>query len=229
MRAAHRRSTGRGRLALTVSAVGLTLVVGGAAVARVAEDASLPGRAPAQRQADVPAYVVEPAVRFEAVVPPGPSRTRPLPRVTGVPRRLVVPRLGVDAPVVDVGAARRVLLPPDDPQVLGWWRGGARPGEPRGSTLITGHTVSSGGGAFDDLDRLGRGDRVRVRTTAGVVGYVVERTVVFRKGRLARQARKVFSQAVPGRLVLVTCADWNGSAYLSNTVVFARPAGGRRG
>jgi hypothetical protein len=28
---------------------------------------------------------------------------------------------------------------------------------------------------------------------------------------------------VPGRLVLVTCEDWNGARYLSNVVVIATP------
>jgi hypothetical protein len=36
----------------------------------------------------------------------------------------------------------------------------------------------------------------------------------------------VFSQDVPGRLVLITCEDWNGSVYLSNTVVLADPLPG---
>jgi hypothetical protein len=33
----------------------------------------------------------------------------------------------------------------------------------------------------------------------------------------------VFAQDVPGRLVLVTCEDWDGSGYLSNAVVIATP------
>jgi LPXTG-site transpeptidase (sortase) family protein len=141
----------------------------------------------------------------------------------GVPERLLVPRLGVDAPVVGIDAPGGVLLPPDDPQMLGWWRAGARPGAGRGSALITGHTVSSGGGAFDDLETLVAGDRVRVRTAAGVVDYEVTGVSIYRKATLARDAARVFSQSVPGRLVLITCEDWNGSAYLSNAVVFAEP------
>lgn len=88
---------------------------------------------------------------------------------------------------------------------------------------MTGHTVSSGGGAFDDLETLEPGDRVRVRTPEGAVRYRVTETVIYRKASLARHAEDVFSQEVPGRLVLVTCEDWNGSVYLSNAVVFAEP------
>jgi len=141
-----------------------------------------------------------------------------------VPQRIVVPRLGVDAPVIGIDAPEGVLLPPDDPQTLGWWRSGAQPGAARGSALVTGHTVSSGGGAFDDLETLEAGDRVRVRTTAGVIGYEVTGVTIYRKASLAEDAARVFSQTVPGRLVLITCEDWNGSTYLSNAVVFAEPA-----
>jgi len=129
----------------------------------------------------------------------------------------------VDAPVVGIDAPGGVLLPPDDPQVLGWWRSGARPGAAAGSAPVTGHTVSSGGGAFDDLETLEPGDRVRVRTTRGVIDYQVTGVTIYRKAGLAEDAARVFSQTVPGRLVLVTCEDWNGTTYLSNAVVFAEP------
>ena len=49
---------------------------------------------------------------------------------------------------------------------------------------------------------------------------------VYDKGRLAGAAERVFSQEVPGRLVLITCEDWDGSAYRSNVVVHAVPAAG---
>jgi hypothetical protein len=34
---------------------------------------------------------------------------------------------------------------------------------------------------------------------------------------------QLFSQSGPGRLVLVTCEDWNGEVYLRNRVVVATP------
>jgi hypothetical protein len=51
----------------------------------------------------------------------------------------------------------------------------------------------------------------------------VRRVAVYAKGSLARQAERLFSQDVPGRLVLITCEDWDGSRYLSNVVVTATP------
>lgn len=142
----------------------------------------------------------------------------------GLPQRIVIPALGVRAPVRPIGADDGVLTPPDDPTQAGWWRAGARPGALRGSAVITGHTVSTGGGVFDDLERLRRGDAVTVATADGErLGFVVDDVASYRKAALARHAQRLFSQSAPGRLVLVTCEDWNGRVYLSNEVVTAVP------
>lgn len=178
---------------------------------------SAPGTtAPPLTVPEVQSYDVAPDVEIESAEP----APRPAP-APGVPRRLVVPVLGVDAPVVPISAPGGVLLPPSDPQMLGWWRDGAKPGAARGGALITGHTVSSGGGAFDDLETLRRGDEVRVRTADRVLRYEVTGVRIYRKARIARDAEQLFSQTVPGRLVLITCEDWNGSFYESNAVIFA--------
>lgn len=154
------------------------------------------------------------------------ARIRP-----GYPDRVIVPSLDVDAPVLPITAPDRTLVPPADPQVLGWWADGAQPGAATGSALVVGHTVHSGGGALDDLETLGEGDQVLVRSTRTEDGegalrtmeYVVETVRVYRKGRLAERAAELFSQEVDGRLVLLTCEDWDGSRYLSNVVVTALP------
>lgn len=151
-------------------------------------------------------------------------RALPAPSRPGAPLRVVVPALRIDAPVDPVAAPGGTLTPPADPTRLGWWAGGARPGD-RGSVLVAGHTVNGGGGALDDLERLRRGDRVVVRTRTGTTGYAVVGVQVLDKGELARRAQQLFDQAVPGRLVLVTCEGWDGRAYRSNVVVTARPRG----
>lgn len=141
----------------------------------------------------------------------------------GAPRRLVIPELDVDAPVLPIRAPNRTLTPPSDPQQLGWWSDGARPGDERGSALVTGHTVSTGGGALDDLETVEPGDRVTVRTVKSKLTYVVRTVRIYEKGALARKAARLFSQEVSGRLVVITCEDWDGSQYLSNVVVVAEP------
>jgi LPXTG-site transpeptidase (sortase) family protein len=228
-----RHAAQRGGLALTASALGLALVVGGVAVGagwvgsdsppQSGPEAMEPRQAPADRL--LPAR----APRAQAPTTAPAAKTDTLPRPArlaeaGPPSRVVVPKLGIDVPVVGIEAPGGVLTPPDDPQVLGWWHAGAVPGARRGSALITGHTVSSGGGALDDLEILERGDRATVRTRHGSIDYRVGRVEIFRKATLAQEAARVFSQQVPGRLVLITCEDWNGTAYESNVVVTARPA-----
>ena len=139
----------------------------------------------------------------------------------GAPSVLEVPSLGVYAPVIGIGAANGILQPPDDPQTLGWWSAGAAPGAAQGGALITGHTVSTGGGAFDNLETLTTGDSVRVRTQRGVIDYAVTGVTIYPKASLAADAGRVFNQSGPGRLVLITCEDWNGTGYDSNAIVFA--------
>ena len=191
-------------------------------------------------------FVIEPGVRIEAVAPVEPRSTlKAVPRArpgvvagpsqvappvaepvgaapaAGAPTGLEVPSLGVNVPVIGIGVTDGILQPPSDPQTLGWWSAGAAPGAAQGSALITGHTVSTGGGAFDNLETLDTGDAVRVRTARGLIEYAVTGVTIYRKASLAADAERVFSQSGPGRLVLITCEDWNGTGYDSNAIVFA--------
>lgn len=141
----------------------------------------------------------------------------------GPPARIVVASLGIEARVVPIASEGTTLDPPANPQLLGWWSGGARAGAARGTALVTGHTVHDGGGAMDDLEQLRRGAPIRVVTPRGSIRYVAKSVKVLDKAAMARQAPRLFSQTVRGRLVLVTCEDWDGSGYRSNVVVTARP------
>ncbi len=127
------------------------------------------------------------------------------------------------APVLAIDAVHAALTPPSDASTVGWWSGGALPGSKRGSAVITGHTVHNGGGAFDNLGKLVPGSVVRVSTARGQLSYRVATVATYRKATLAKRAAQLFDQSVRGRLVLVTCEDWNGEVYLSNVVVVALP------
>jgi LPXTG-site transpeptidase (sortase) family protein len=139
------------------------------------------------------------------------------------PSTVVVPALGVRAAVDPIDVVDGALTPPTDPRRVGWWAGGARPGAPRGTAVVTGHTVADGGGAFDRLDALAPGADVVVTSGGRDVRYAVVSVRVLDRAALARRHRSVFRQDGPGRLVLVTCEDWDGTAYRSNVVVVARP------
>ncbi len=185
------------------------------------------GKSPSERVGTSPAPTVDPTPGTPSAASAPRSGAaeshRALPGA-GRPRSVVVRSLGIDAPVVPIATEGTALDPPDDPQVLGWWSGGAHVGAARGSALVTGHTVNAGGGAMDDLERVRRGAEVRVLTTGGSVRYVVESVRVLDKDTLARRAQDLFSQEAAGRLVLVTCEDWDGTGYRSNVVVTAVPA-----
>jgi LPXTG-site transpeptidase (sortase) family protein len=143
----------------------------------------------------------------------------------GAPRSIHIGRLGITSSVLPIHVAGSALMPPSDPDVLGWWADGARPGDPRGSVLVTGHTVSTGGAALDRLEELRPGDAVTVRTRRDTVEYAVRRVAIIDKGLVSQRARRLFDQEVPGRLVLVTCGEWDGTRHRSNVVVTAQPVG----
>lgn len=177
--------------------------------------------APGSTPADLTADPGPTATTRSAVEPPREVRA---PWRPGAPRRVTIPALAVDAPVVPVGAPGGTLVPPADAGVLGWWAPGAPAGAARGSTLVAGHTVHDGGGALDDLEQVRPGDTVVVRTGSDRVTYRVRAVRTLAKSALARRSSQLFAQDVPGRLVLVTCEDWDGSGYRSNVVVTAVPA-----
>lgn len=154
----------------------------------------------------------------------------PIPLYTNLtpssPVRLVIPALGLHAPIVPVTVVDSVLDPPRDPMLVGWWKASAEPGRRQGQTVITGHTVHTGGGAMDRIDTLKPGQRVEVITREGTMRYAVTRVSILDKDEVATQAAALFGQDTGGgRLVLVSCDQWNGTYYESNVVVFGEPLG----
>lgn len=133
-----------------------------------------------------------------------------------------IPRIDTHPPVVAITSdADRVLLPPRDPLLGGWWRDGARPGDEYGSVVIVGHAVESGESAFNDIPELEIGDAIYLRGDGVEQWYRVSAVDVMPRADLAADAEDIFAQDVPGRLVIVTCDDWDGTAFRSNVVVTA--------
>ncbi|KQT89337.1 hypothetical protein ASG49_16290 [Marmoricola sp. Leaf446] len=172
-------------------------------------------------------------VGFGAVLPSGAAAPagdfRPL-SSPAKPTRLVVPALGVRAPITPIEVSPSgVLDPPADVDVVGWWKRSVRPGATRGQTVLTGHTVHTGGGVLDRLGELRPGQVVRVVTPRGAMVYRTTRVVTLSKAELAERSKALFGQdRRQTRLVLITCTDWNGTDFESNVVAFARPLGVRQ-
>ncbi|MFA6299694.1 MAG: class F sortase [Nocardioides sp.] len=141
------------------------------------------------------------------------------------PDRLVVPAISLDAPLVPIEVKQDGSLdPPSDTDIVGWWQRSAHPGQMPGQTVITGHTVHTGGGVMNELGDLQRGEEVEVHDDGRVVTYRVTEVFVYTREEVAANAQGLFGQDRPGgRLVLVTCTDWNGSSYDSNIIVYGEP------
>jgi len=154
-----------------------------------------------------------------------PAATVPLPIGRARPRFVVVPALGVKAPVEPMSVVDGVLTPPSPATTVGWWDRSARPGSSRGTVVVAGHTVHEGGGAFDALGTLQPGDRATLRTAGARVHYTVRKVVTYDRETLAQKSSQIFRQRGRPRLILITCEDWDGTAYRSNTVVYAVPLG----
>lgn len=160
---------------------------------------------------------------------PAPQKTSSRATLEPIPRAApVVPEdlhlWKFDAPVVPLHLQGNALVPPSDPSTLGWW--GRRAGAAQGTTLLTGHTVHTGGGELDDLELTPVGS---VATVSGFRYRVVSVSIIS-KAALARRAPALFSQNGNPRLVLVTCEGYNWSTghYADNVVVVGKPISGPR-
>lgn len=164
------------------------------------------------------------------VIPNAPSLAAPgyhdLPSAAA-PVRLVVPSLHIDAPIVPIEVtADATLDPPSNPQEVGYWKRSAKPGSLTGQTVITGHTVHTGGGQMDHLGSIRQGATIKIVTPAGTMWYRETQVVVYSKAQLSKHAEELFGQhRQHNRLVLITCTGWTGTEYTSNVVVFATPLG----
>jgi len=97
----------------------------------------------------------------------------PTPQVTPVSNaplaRLVIPKIGVDAPVVTLGVdSQGVMQSPKSAFEVGWYDFTAQPGT-GGNAVFSGHVdfASVGAAVFWNLRQLGPGDLVEVRLADG--------------------------------------------------------------
>ena len=145
------------------------------------------------------------------------------------PEMLIVPEIKLRAPILPIEIAPDgVLTPPSDVHDVGWWKRSAQPGATSGQTLVTGHTVHTGGGVMNRLGDLRPGSLIQIRTPRGTVDYEATKVFVYTKAEVAEHANELFSQDRKKiRLVLVTCTGWTGHDYTSNIIVFADQLGVR--
>lgn len=157
---------------------------------------------------------------------PAPATATPSPVIAAVadPTRVVIPGLGLDEPLIDLGlAADGAMEVPVDYDEVGWFTGGGRPGGP-GPTVIAAHVDSPTGPAvFQRLDEVAVGDVVEVHDAEGRVhAYRVTETADYPKAQFP--TARVFGATARDELRVITCGgifDRDAGSYLDNRVVFA--------
>lgn len=142
----------------------------------------------------------------------------------GLPVRLKIPKIKVDAAVEYVGLTpQRAMDAPRAPGNVGWFDLGVRPGED-GSAVIAGHYGWKNGkaAAFDGLNKLRKGDKIYIVDSRGITLAFVVREV--RMYDQKANAPEVFDSADgKAHLNLITCeGSWNRfqKSYSSRRVVF---------
>ncbi|MFD7392128.1 class F sortase [Streptomyces sp. NPDC059852] len=172
--------------------------------------------------------------RTTAATPaPRPARTSVAPRTLPRSRatRIVIPYIGVDADLMDLGldSERRLTTPPEDkPELAGWYTDGPSPGEP-GTAVAVGHLdTNTGPAVFGGLGELKRGKRVEVRRADGRTAvYTVDAIKAYEKDKFPN--RLVYGTRNRPELRLITCGGTydRRTGYSGNVVVFAHLTGTR--
>ena len=141
------------------------------------------------------------------------------------PVTIVIPAIGVSAPVVRLGLnADRTLQVPDSFAEAGWFTRGPEPGEP-GPAVIVGHVDSvNGPGVFYHLRALKNGDVIKVVLKNGwTVRYLVSSHLAALKNDFP--TKLVYGPSERPTLRLITCDgqfDTSTGHYVDNYIVFAR-------
>ena len=161
---------------------------------------------------------------------PPPTAT-PVPPV-GLPVRLKIPAIEVDAEVEQVGLTPDEAMDvPRDPHHVAWYNLGPRPGE-WGNAVIDGHVDYHGIGpvVFWRLHELQAGDEIIVVGGDGVERrFVVSLVEAYARDEMPLQ--RIFGPAPGAHLNLITCDqtsafDRSKREYASDLVVYADAAPG---
>jgi len=140
------------------------------------------------------------------------------------PVRIVIPAIGVVAPVTRLGLERdRTLEVPDSYTEAGWWSGGFKPGQ-TGPAVIVGHVDSKSGPAvFANLRELQTGDSVHVfRADGSMVEFAVRRIEEHAKKEFPTS--QVYGETLDPELRLLTCTgefDDSSGHYDENVIIWA--------
>jgi LPXTG-site transpeptidase (sortase) family protein len=200
----------------------------------VAEDAEL---VPSLVPTIVPTGSPTPASSAGTLDPPTPipeptlPASEPITRLpaTSPPTRLVIPKIGLDIPVLPVGTkvirqgGQPKTVWADVPNAGGFHHTSAYPGNP-GNTVINGHRDILGA-VFRQLDRLEVGDEIILYVGEAAYPYFVAETLVVPETFATAQQRtenlRLIGYVPEERLTLVTCTPIGLATH--RLLVIAKP------
>jgi sortase (surface protein transpeptidase) len=159
-----------------------------------------------------------------------------------VPTRLLIPAIGVDAPVESRGTVRTTnpftgqvvdgYGVPESMSTTSWWSDGPRPGSGRMAVVLGHEQVGGGYGVFNRLTQLHAGDDVTLRDRSGAALHlrVLQAPVTGLDKSTPALADALNRHPAGADVALVTCGgkfDPKARQSEDNTVVFASvvPAG----
>ncbi|MEU0836139.1 class F sortase [Streptomyces sp. NPDC005969] len=142
------------------------------------------------------------------------------------PKRLRIPTIAVDAPFTPLSIGPTGQLdapPPNDKNLVGWFKDGVTPGE-RGASIVAGHVdTTTGPAVFLQLRFLKPGATVDItRADGSVASFKVDSVETFSKANFPD--KRVYADTPSAQLRLITCGgnyDRKAKDYKDNVVVFA--------
>lgn len=186
----------------------------------VAQATPLPRLEPVTNSASQPAQPPPPPADIS--VPPPPAGDPPT--------RLVIPKINVDTPVIEVNwriieeNGRRYSEWDVADNVAGWHHGSAFPGNV-GNTVISGHHNIKGE-VFRNLVDLEAGDAVYLYVGEQVYPYIVTEKHILREKGMPDEVRiqnaRWIARTTDQRVTLVTCWPYTNNTH--RVIVVARPA-----
>lgn len=147
----------------------------------------------------------------------------------GVPVRIRIPVIGVDARIVPVGLAKDGNMETPDFGRAGWYEKGPRPGAD-GPAVVVAHVDSkSGPDVFAELKRLPLNDKDSAIYVTDKAGKVHEFMATRRQqtAKTALPTKAIWGDTDGPALRLITCGgafDKATSHYVSNVIVWADAA-----
>ena len=143
------------------------------------------------------------------------------------PMAISIPRIGVQATIVGVGLQADGAMQVPEPDQVGWYKLGPRPGAP-GPAVLIGHVDSRTDPAvFYRLHELRPGDQILISQRGGPPSrFIVGR--LERHPKTALPTDRIWTNATRPLLRLITCGgtfDHSTHHYRDNLIVYASPTG----